>query len=233
MRDRPLADYLLRQFDSAKKPLVKWINSQNSFIQSQQQELHYSKWSIFELSAFLFVLAWVSIIIFNSESNRGFVLVSAKLAVYVEIKQRNKRSHQSQTHCIAARLFRFFFDILFFWQSSCDHAGGAAVKDFLPFVVFSIQQGSHVVITIQKESSSPHHVVVFHLPFLSLSVAFILVDWFSQSSRRHQPSMPVLHYKSYTARIKIAIFLKPGGWKEDQTIIRHGKKIFQINLKLN
>lgn len=67
--DRPLADVSMQHFDSAKRPVVKWINSPNSFIQSQQKEPHYSKWSVFELSASLFVLVWVSVIILNCGSS--------------------------------------------------------------------------------------------------------------------------------------------------------------------
>lgn len=179
-----------------------WIVNESSFIQSQQQELHYSKWSLFELSAFLFVCVLVSIIILNSQSS---TLEDLSLCVqnwlYLSV-ERKVLTANSQTHCITAKIISCRLRNTFLLSAKLQSGRRSCNKgsDFLPFMVFSVQQGSHVVITIQKENGTPTMLLFsfLHRPHFS-SPLYWLTDSAKVPVITRPPCLflpPRLHFQS-------------------------------------
>lgn len=112
----------MQQLDSAKKPIVKWINSQNSFIQSPQKAPHYSKWSAFELSAFLFVLVGVSVIILNCGSNTEMICFAFSKTGCIWKCRFGKKGLKSNKVFVEHDYFGIFLWRASLLASSCDHA---------------------------------------------------------------------------------------------------------------
>lgn len=106
------------------------MNSQREFIHSQQQEIHYSGWSPFELSAFLSCacFSFNNYLQFREQKTGGFAVVHTKLALYLSIEIKSAHSKQSDS-LYNSQDDSVFFDILFCCQPSCDRVGGAAIKE--------------------------------------------------------------------------------------------------------
>lgn len=114
MRAGPLADFLWRLFDTAKKPLAKWMNSQREFIHTIAAT--YSRWCLFAIYQLFFFRGTFN---FNNylklseqyaEDLSFCVLEKQASCLSIEIKSLVANS---QSRAIAAKVVLYFLQHYF------------------------------------------------------------------------------------------------------------------------